>query len=201
MKTCITCIVELDEEFFTKNGFICKKCRKKESSRKYREKNRDILREKSKIYKLQNPEITKRARDKFFEENPNYLKEWVSNNRERSNEIKRKSEKKRSKDEVYRMTRLIRNTIRSSIKSLNYKKKTKTSIIIGCSIEEFIIHIKSTFTEGMTLENHGEWHFDHIKPISMAKTYEEAIELNHYTNFQALWALDNLKKYIKYEPK
>lgn len=35
----------------------------------------------------------------------------------------------------------------------------------------------------------------------MAKTYEEAIELNHYTNFQALWALDNLKKYIKYEPK
>jgi hypothetical protein len=199
MKTCTNCNNELDETHFTKNGFICKKCRKKDSAKKYRENNRQELREKSKIYKLQNPEITKKSRDKFFKENPNYLKEWISQNRERSNEIKRKSEAKRSNNEIYKMTRLVRNSIRSSIRSLNYKKKTKTSIIIGCSIEEFIIYIKSTFTEGMTLENYGEWHLDHKKPISLAKTYEEAVELNHYTNFQALWALDNLKKYKKYE--
>lgn len=200
MKKCNLCSFELDINHFIKNGDICKKCSKKESSRKYREKNRDILREKNKIYKKNNPEKVKKARDKFFLENPNYIKNWVSKNRERSNQIKRKSdEKRRNENEIYKMTRLVRNSIRSSIRSLNFNKKTKTSIILGCTMEEFIIYIKSTFKEGMTLENYGEWHLDHIKPISMAKTYEEAIELNHYTNFQALWAIDNLKKYNKYE--
>lgn len=200
MKKCNLCSFELDINLFIKNGDICKKCSKKESSRKYRKKNRDILREKNKIYKKNNPEKVKKARDKFFLENPNYIKNWVSKNRERSNQIKRKSdEKRRNENEIYKMTRLVRNSIRSSIRSLNFNKKTKTSIILGCTMEEFIIYIKSTFKEGMTLENYGEWHLDHIKPISMAKTYEEAIELNHYTNFQALWAIDNLKKYNKYE--
>lgn len=49
----------------------------------------------------------------------------------------------------------------------------------------------------MTLENHGEWHFDHIIPLASAKTEEELIKLNHYTNFQPLWAEDNLKKGFK----
>ncbi len=46
----------------------------------------------------------------------------------------------------------------------------------------------------MTWENHGEWHIDHIIPISWGKTESEVIELNHYTNFQPLWAKDNLSK-------
>jgi hypothetical protein len=200
LKKCNLCNFELDINLFIKNKDICKKCSKSESSRKYREKNREILREKSKVYKKNNPEKVKKARYKFFLENPNYMKDWVSKNRERDNQIKRRSDKKRrNENEIYKMTRLVRNSIRSSIKSLNFKKKTKTSIILGCTMEEFIIYIKSTFKEGMTLENYGEWHLDHIKPISMAKTYEEAIELNHYTNFQALWAIENLKKYNKYE--
>ncbi len=39
---------------------------------------------------------------------------------------------------------------------------------------------------------------DHIKPISLARTESEVIELNHYTNFQPLWAKDNLSKGKKY---
>jgi hypothetical protein len=50
----------------------------------------------------------------------------------------------------------------------------------------------------MTLENHGLWHIDHIKPIALATTEEEVIKLNHYTNLQPLWAKDNLKKGAKY---
>lgn len=200
MKTCSICNLDFYDTLFSKDGIICKKCRRVESTKRYREKNRDKLRLCSKIYKERNIEKVKRSREKFFEENPNYLKEWVSKNRERSNLIKKKHENSKRKDnEIYKMTRLVRNSIRSSIRSLNYKKKTKTSDIIGCSMEEFIIYIKSTFSEGMTLENYGDWHLDHKKPISMAKSYEDAIELNHYTNFQALWALDNLKKYNKYE--
>ena len=53
----------------------------------------------------------------------------------------------------------------------------------------------------MSWENQGKWHLDHIIPISSAKTEEDVIRLNHYTNFQPLWAEDNFKKGKKYEEK
>jgi hypothetical protein len=46
----------------------------------------------------------------------------------------------------------------------------------------------------MSLSNHGQWHLDHIYPVSLAKSQEEIIRLNHYTNFQPLWAEDNIVK-------
>ena len=46
----------------------------------------------------------------------------------------------------------------------------------------------------MSWENAGQWHYDHIYPVSLAKDEEELIRLNHYTNFQPLWAEDNLRK-------
>jgi hypothetical protein len=52
----------------------------------------------------------------------------------------------------------------------------------------------------MNWQNHGEWHFDHIYPVSLAKNEEELIKLNHYTNFQPLWKKDNLEKRNKIIP-
>jgi len=148
-----------------------------------------------KIYRENNKEKIKKYADKYRKENPHIYKNWVKNNRERSNEIKRKYEKRhRENNEIYRMTRILRNSVRTSFRTLNLKKNTRTSEILGCSMEYFIEHLKKTFSNGMTLENHGEWHLDHIIPISNANNYKEALELNHYSNFQALWATDNLKK-------
>ena len=46
----------------------------------------------------------------------------------------------------------------------------------------------------MNWENYGEWELDHIVPASLGKTEEEIISLNHYLNFQPLWASENLYK-------
>jgi hypothetical protein len=46
----------------------------------------------------------------------------------------------------------------------------------------------------MNWGNHGEWHFDHMVPLSLAKNVEELIKLNHYSNFRPLMAKDNLSK-------
>jgi hypothetical protein len=50
----------------------------------------------------------------------------------------------------------------------------------------------------MTWENRSEWHLDHKIPISWAKSEEMVYKLNHYTNFQPLWAKDNISKGNKY---
>ena len=70
---------------------------------------------------------------------------------------------------------------------------------LGCTSLELKQHLELKFTEGMNWDNYGRWHVDHIKPISLATTEQEAIQLSHYTNLQPLWAEDNLKKSNKYE--
>jgi hypothetical protein len=102
-------------------------------------------------------------------------------------------------NEVFKFSQNIRSLIGSSFRrgKNKYHKSIKTEKILGCTIDEFIKHIESQFTKGMTLENHGEWHLDHIIPLASADTEEDVIRLNHYTNFQPLWAKDNLSKGCK----
>jgi hypothetical protein len=74
------------------------------------------------------------------------------------------------------------------------QKKSKTFSMLGCSIEEFWNHLEKQFTDGMTRENYGKWHIDHIIPLSSAKNQEELERLFHYSNCQPLWAKDNYSK-------
>ena len=60
--------------------------------------------------------------------------------------------------------------------------------------------ILSELTEGMTWENHGEWHIDHIKPCASFNLFDpkQQIMCFHYTNLQPLWAEENLSKSNKF---
>jgi len=68
---------------------------------------------------------------------------------------------------------------------------------LGCTIEEFMVHIEGMFKEGMCWENYGEWVMDHIKPVGVrGLTEEQIIERFEFTNIQPLWDHDNRIKYI-----
>jgi hypothetical protein len=56
------------------------------------------------------------------------------------------------------------------------------------------------FTNEMSWENQGKWHFDHIIPISLAKSEEAVLALNHYTNLRPLWGKENIVKSNKLPP-
>ena len=89
----------------------------------------------------------------------------------------------------------MRNLIRNAFRRGFTTKSKKTIEILGCSFEEFYKHLESRFDDKMNWGNQGTyWHMDHIIPISSAKTEEEVYRLNHYTNFQPLYWLDNLIK-------
>jgi len=97
-------------------------------------------------------------------------------------------------DDVYRFITTARLLISQSLRNSGYKKGSKSEQILGCEWDFFKEYIERQFKDGMSWNNYGKWHLDHIYPISKATSYEMALELNHYTNFQPLWAFDNISK-------
>ena len=72
---------------------------------------------------------------------------------------------------------------------------------LGYAKEELISHIVAQFEEGMTLDNYGDWHIDHIKPVSKFE-FEKISDIGFkecfaLENLQPLWAKDNMSKGAK----
>lgn len=73
---------------------------------------------------------------------------------------------------------------------------------LGCTPEEFRIHLEKQFTNGMSWGNYGgrpspgRWSIDHIIPCAAfdLTNEEEALRCFHYTNARPLWSLDNISK-------
>lgn len=80
---------------------------------------------------------------------------------------------------------------------MGYYKRSKTTDLLGCDFNKLKNHLESKFAIGMNWDNYGKWHIDHIVPIASAKTEDEIVALNHYTNLQPLWAEDNIRKGAK----
>jgi len=101
-----------------------------------------------------------------------------------------------------RIRTLIRNSIRHNTNGLR-RKNSKTEIILGCSIPDFIKHLELQFIETMTWKNYGngrgKWNIDHIIPISKFDlTEEKQIKAAfNYKNCRPMWAIDNIKKGAK----
>lgn len=88
----------------------------------------------------------------------------------------------------------IRSLIYLALKNKDYTKESTAFEILGCDYETFAAHIEAKFTNGMSWDRISEIHIDHIIPLASAKTEDDVLRLNHYSNLQPLWAVDNLKK-------
>ena len=55
------------------------------------------------------------------------------------------------------------------------------------------------FEDGMSWDNYGEWHIDHIVPLVSADNDEELEALFYYKNIQPMWAELNLRKGASYD--
>ena len=115
--------------------------------------------------------------------------QWGALNRDRINA-------RRNKRTLSPQARKRRNASRHLNHLINGASPGKFIKLVGCTSDEFKAHLKSKFKPGMTLENHGEWHIDHIIPLSAFDPFdpEQWVKANHYSNIQALWAIENMKK-------
>jgi hypothetical protein len=195
---------------------ICSKCgnekpveefyKKKDSKDGYRSDCIVCVKEQKKKY---NGRYGDRKR-KWYDENKELTiqrsKEWRESNIEKNRKLNRESDKRRrpliSKyrreryqlDNLFRLRDGISSLIGNSFRKKGYSKKSKTNQILGVDYKGFMKHIESQFMEGMTWDNRGLWELDHKIPVSLGKTEEEIIKLNHYSNFQPLWREENRKK-------
>jgi hypothetical protein len=123
------------------------------------------------------------------------------------------TEKHKNKLEIRRKTRYIDyqgdNKIVQSFRSLFYYhiKNTSAKVIgskfnfLGYKKEDLINHIKLNLKDGMSINNYGKWHIDHIKPASWFNhnNIEEVKECWALSNLEPKWAFDNISKGNRFE--
>ena len=129
------------------------------------------------------------------------LVEWRKENREKINKNFLEYEKNRKiTDPEVKLLKSLRSRVSNAIKRQNTNKNNTTIELLGCSVSFLKGFLERKFKEGMSWENHGEWHIDHIKPCASFNLLDEEEQKKcfHYTNLQPLWASENLSKGCKF---
>jgi len=73
--------------------------------------------------------------------------------------------------------------------------------MLGCNVVELKEHLSRQFRPGMSWDNYGEWHVDHIRPcISFdLSDPKQQLQCFHFSNLQPLWAKENMAKGGKHD--
>jgi hypothetical protein len=189
-------------EFYRKRK-TCKLCRK-EYMKEYIKINKDKILLNKKDYYSKNIEIIKEKKKEYNRVNKDIIKErnrqWKIENHVQA--MKRKIEYQKSyiksrrlSDSLYRLKCNLKASIHKAIKKKHFIKKSSTRDILGLDYERLKNYLEYTFFQNYGEEYVGqEVHIDHIIPISSAKTEEEVVKLNHWTNLQYLTPEDNMSK-------
>ena len=207
-KRCTKCgeLKPATEEYYgksknSKSGFkpSCKVCRSKEyidnqdffiekSRKRYRDNKQEAL-SKSKEYREMNKQTIKENASKYYQENKIEIKE----------KVKRRFYKRMETDSGYKLLQRCRKRMYEAVKG--HVKSARTKELIGCTVEELQSHIEKQFKDGMTWDNYGKWHVDHIIPCASFdfSIAENQFKCFNYTNLQPLWAIDNYRKHDKIE--
>jgi hypothetical protein len=162
--------------------------------------------EKGEIINSQRRTAYEENKDKIIERNKNWRKEnWdvVFAQRKESGYIRRSRKKwyhKRGKHDLqYVISERLRRRLRRALENGRNSTASKVASameLVGCSIAELINHIENQFKDGMTWDNYGIWHIDHIRPCNSfdLDSLDQQKLCFHYTNLQPLWGRENILK-------
>lgn len=145
------------------------------------------------VYKKEWYEEKKKSDPNFLERRNSYKR-----NRQQTEHGKKMARdycaKKFKEDPMFALKNRLRSRVNICIRKKGWSKKSKTIKMLGAEWEIVKAHLESLFVDGMSWENRGDWHIDHIVPLAAAQNEEELEKLCHYTNLRPLWAIDNLRK-------
>ena len=188
MKTCTKCnqrkaLTEFNKHCRMSDGLQsrCKVCRKA-ASKKWRQNNREKERASSRKYYQNNLE-KRRAYDRKRGKRPEVKKRKNAWQRER-----------RKSDPQFKLAHNLRARLRMALKGK--LKSASTMSLLGCSQKHVMEHLEKQFLPGMTWENQGKWHIDHMMPCASfdLSDPEQQRRCCHYTNLQPMWGTENISK-------
>ena len=158
-----------------------------EASRQWKQRNKDRKRISDKKWAESNKEIKAKSGREWYVNNKNKHLENCRNNK--AIYLKNNPE--------YRLKCAMRGMLRRTIMG----KAGRSSDILGYTSRDLINHIERQFRKGMSWENHGEWHIDHIMPISalLKSGVKDPKKINCLSNLRPIWAQENLSKSCKVE--
>lgn len=140
-----------------------------------------------KLYRIFNKEKIRNKDRKYYLNNIVKIK----------NNSKKYKRDRRKIDINYKLSENLRSRLYKIIKNI-YKSGSAVKDL-GCSINDLKIYLEKQFKPGMAWDNYGKWHLDHIKPLSSFNLTDrnQFLAACYYTNYQPLWAKENLIKYNK----
>ena len=124
-------------------------------------------------------------------------KEYYKKNKKKINkQITEYQIKKYKNNPEFKLKKLLRGRLYHALKSQKAKKSNRTLKLTGCSLSFLVGYLEGKFKDKMTWENYGEWHVDHIIPVSSFNLLDEEEQKKcfNYKNLQPLWAEENLSK-------
>lgn len=152
---------------------------------------KECFRKYAENYREKYPERVRETMNKYLNENREVHRErgrqWQVNNPEKGKQACR-NWYKHIKNEV---TECILSRVKESLRS--FIKRSDLWKILSYTCEDFIKHIENQFGDGMNWDNHGEWEFDHIIPISFFQ-----IESYADVEFKMCWRLENIRPVWKH---
>ena len=156
-----------------------------------------MLKLKNKTYyennKSEHLETVKNYYENNKEKVKEYHKEYNKLNKDKLNESKRSYYEKN----IHRF--IWRALLKRTIKQFNKSKKDSTYTLLGYNSDELKTHIENQFTKNMNWSNYGEWHVDHIKPVSVFDDDTHPSIVNALSNLRPLWAVNTIIDGVFYE--
>ncbi len=181
----------------------CAECRRIKSA-KERLENIEYFRSYSKRYASTNREryieYAAEWRTKNPEKYASSRARWQSQNKDKMRRYDTEYRRNRYlTDPAYRCIQLIRARYGIALRQAKLKKGSPLRSCLGYTGTDLMAHLERQFVKGMSWDNHGDWHIDHIVPISqyMSEGVTDPAVINRLSNLRPIWAADNLAKGAK----
>lgn len=141
------------------------------------------------IWRKANAKVVAEGERRWKQENKDKVLAWYRS----------RSAQKQAGDLGWRIKRSAAKRIWDAVRGIS-KKDARTLLLLGCTVEELKAHLQNQFLPGMSWDNYGQWHIDHIRPCASFDLTdpEQQRQCFNFKNLQPLWAKDNLSKGAKY---
>jgi len=172
-----------DKKSYNKNAEKYKKRKKEYDKEQYQKNKKKKLEYQKEYYQKNKKKVIK------------IVSKWCQTHKEERKIYKREYARNKLKTDIeFKLKNYLRNRLYKAVK--NNQKSGSAVGDLGCPIPELKLYLEARFQPGMTWDNYGKWHIDHIIPLASSNLQngEEFLKACHYTNLQPLWAEENLKK-------